>query len=331
MTDQRLSRLEASVLQMLADGKFHSGEHLGGMLGVSRAAVWKALKSLARYGVETQAVSGRGYRLPRPLELLQHDSLRHYLGEESRRLLNGLHLFDVVDSTNAYLIRETGTGHGWACLAEYQSAGRGRRGRHWVSPFGGNLYLSLRWRFNGGMTGLSGLSLAVAVAVIRALDDSGVDGTEVKWPNDVYAHGRKLAGILLEIAGEPAGPCDVVAGVGVNMCMPLGAAQHIDQPWIDVASLRDGVSRNALAGRLLHHLLLVLAQFQRQGLAPFIAEWRARDLLDGRDVRLILPDEELHGVAAGIDADGAFLVDCGSIRQRFTYGEVSLRMDEGTA
>lgn len=329
MIERRLTPLEQSVLHTLSDGRFHSGQLLGETLGVSRAAIWKALKSLQQYGVTPQAVSGRGYRLPRRLELLHADSLRQHMGEESRELLRGLVLFDVLDSTNAYLVGIGNDGHGLACLTEYQSAGRGRRGRHWVSPFGSNIYLSLRWRFSAGMAHLSGLSLAMAVGVIRALSDVGIDNTAVKWPNDVYAQGRKLAGILLEIAGEAAGPCDVVVGLGLNVDMPPQAAQAIDQPWIDVAALRSGVGRNLLAGRLLHHLLLALARFQLDGLKSFLTEWREKDLLAGRALRLLLPNEELLGIGYGIDSDGALLVDLQGERQRFTYGEVSLRIEEG--
>lgn len=318
-------------MQVLADGRFHSGERLGETLGVSRTAVWKALRSLEQYGIAIQAVSGRGYRLSRPLELLRSELLLQQLDAESRQLLRGLVLFDAIDSTNTHLVQLQGDGHGMACLAEYQSAGRGRRGRHWVSPFGSNIYLSLRWRFPQGMAHLSGLSLAMAVAVLRALGDVGIDGAGVKWPNDVYADGRKLAGILLEVTGEAAGPCDVVVGLGLNVWMPQTAASDIDQPWIDITTLRTGISRNILAGRLLHHLVLSLAQFQHEGLAPFAAEWRLRDILIGRKVRLLLPDEELRGIGCGIDSDGALLIERDGMRQRFTYGEVSLRLDEGAA
>ena len=329
MIERRLTQLEQSVLHTLSDGRFHSGQRLGETLGVSRTAIWKALKSLQQYGVTPQAVSGRGYRLPRPLELLHPDALLQHMGGEGRELLRGLALFDILDSTNAYLVGIHKDGHGLGCLTEYQSAGRGRRGRHWVSPFGSNIYLSLRWHFSAGMAHLSGLSLAMAVGVIRALCDVGIDNATVKWPNDVYVEGRKLAGILLEIAGEAAGPCDVVVGLGLNVDMPPQAAHDIDQPWIDIGTIRHGVGRNRLAGRLLHHLLLALARFQLDGLTPFLAEWRDKDILAGRALRLSLPDEELRGIGCGIDGDGALLVDLQGKRQRFTYGEVSLRAEEG--
>lgn len=327
MTERILSPLEQSVLHLLADGRFHSGERLGQTLGVSRAAVWKALQSLQRYGVMPQAVSGRGYRLPRPLELLQAESILENMDTDSRTRLRGLSLFDVLDSTNTHLVGLGADGLGIACLTEYQSAGRGRRGRSWVSPFGSNIYLSVRWRFGTGMAHLSGLSLAMGVAVTRALHDVGVDQIRLKWPNDVYAEGRKLAGILLEIAGEAAGPCDVVVGLGLNMAMPAQAARDIDQPWIDIAALRDDVSRNRLAGRLLHHLLAALVRFQNDGLASFYAEWQTVDLLAGRALRLSLPDDELRGVGCGIDSDGALLVEVDGEQRRFTYGEVSLRTE----
>ena len=322
----QLTALQTQLLATLADGRFHSGEQLGQQAGVSRAAVWKALQVLEQVGLNVQAVSGRGYRFPAALELLNEDALLAELGTDSRSLLHKLTLFSIVDSTNAFLMRDSRHAH--VCMAEYQVAGRGRRGRHWISPFGSNIYFSLRWRFEEGMATLSGLSLAVAVAALHALRDLGIEGAGVKWPNDIYWQGRKLAGILLEVAGESAGPCDVVIGIGLNVSMPRDAATGIDQPWVDIASIKSGVGRNRLAGRLLHHMLLVVAEFQRRGLEPFADEWREADVLAGRAVRLLLPNEELCGIGRGIDGAGALLLEVAGELQRYTYGEISLRLQE---
>ena len=330
-SELQLTTLQNDLIRYLADGNFHSGQQLGDAVGVSRSAVWKALQGLEPLGLDIQAVSGRGYRLAGRLELLARDAVLAELSRHSRALLNELMLFSLLDSTNAHLMRYSSEGHGHACLAEFQSAGRGRRGRQWISPFGSNIYISLRWRFDEGMAALSGLSLAAAVAVLHALRDVGIDDAGVKWPNDIYWQGRKLAGILLEVAGESAGPCHVVIGLGVNVSMPATAAEHIDQPWVDIRSIHEGVSRNRLAGRLLHHMLLGVAEFQQWGLAPFVDEWCRADILSGQALRLLLPNEERCGVGRGIDPQGALLLEVDGALQRYTYGEVSLRLLETSA
>jgi len=317
------------LLRRMADGRFHSGEELGAELGVTRAAVWKALRGLEAYGLDVQAVPGRGYRLAEPLELLERSAIAERLGRETGALLGGLEIHPVIDSTNAALRRRVQElPGGYACLAEYQEAGRGRRGRDWVSPFARNLYLSLTWHFDGGSADLSGLSLAVAVAVLRALGRNGVAGVGVKWPNDLLWGQRKLAGVLLEVAGEANGPWRVVTGVGLNVRMPADAATAIDQPWVDVETVHPGVARNQLAGDLLDALLLAHARYARDGFEPFREEWRAADCIAGREVILHTAADDLEGRARGVDDHGALLLEAGGAVHRCVAGEVSLRLAE---
>lgn len=323
-----MTSLQYTLLRLLADGHFHSGEQMARHAGVTRAAVWKALQALRELGIDIQAVTGRGYALARPYEPLEHDVILAQLPAQTRRQLQSFDVLHSVDSTNAWLMRQEGDHPVVACIAEHQSAGRGRRGRQWCSPFGSNIYLSLRSRFEDGMGRLSGLSLAIAVAVVRALRQSGVAETTLKWPNDIYWRGRKLGGILLEIAGESSGPCRVVVGVGLNVAMPARAGQEIEQPWTDVASICDGVSRNQLAGRLLHHLIDAVAVFQHQGLAAFEHEWRQADLLYGNPVVLLQPGAEICGIGRGIATDGSLLLDVDGELQRHNFGEVSVRLGE---
>ena len=319
-------RRQLEVLRILADGRFHSGEAVAARLGISRALVWKALKSLETLGVEVHAVRGRGYRLAQPLELLDVDLIRDALGAAADRL-ERLELLDQVDSTNAYLLAQAGAAP-HACLAEHQHAGRGRRGRQWVSPFGANLYLSLSWPFDSRP--LEGLSLAVAVALMRSLHRAGAEGLGLKWPNDVLWQGRKLGGILLEMSGEAGGAMRAVVGIGLNLHMPRSTA-GIDQPWTDLQSvLGRPCSRNRIAGELLNELVDALEAFAGAGMQPFMDEWAAYDLAYDRPIELHLPDRVVAGVARGIDETGALLVAHGDTLQRYFSGEVSLRMTAAT-
>lgn len=320
------------LIHLLSDGLFHSGTALGHALGVSRSAVWKEMQALSAEGLEVHAVTGRGYRLTHPVEPLHEGAIRAALSKSAQYLLGKVEILDDTDSTNLYLMRQAACGApgGTACLAERQRAGRGRHGRTWVSPPGGNIYLSLLWRFTAGPGTLGGASLAVAVAVMRALHAAGLptgpQGAGLKWPNDILWHGRKLAGILLDMAGESSGPCHLVAGVGLNMIMPAPAARLIDQPWIDVHALLDPPpSRNLLAGLLLQHLLLALHEFQRHGLAPFMAEWKQLDLIAGKRVALNLAGRNIHGIAQGVANDGALKLLVNGAIQRYYSGEVSVR------
>jgi len=320
--------LQQRLLALLADGRFHSGEALGAALGVSRAAVWKQIRALRDLGLELQGVRGRGYRCPRPLELLSADAVRAAVSDQGLARLGGLEIHARVDSTNTHLQRRAlaGAPGGTACLAESQLAGRGRRGRRWISPFGTNLYLSLLWRFSASPEGMSGLSLAVGVGVLRALRELGVEEVGLKWPNDVLCCNAKVAGILIDMAGESSGPGYAVIGVGLNLSMPRAAAAAIDQPWADLqGTLGATVSRNRLAGRLIDHLLAVTTTFQETGLGAFMEDWRRYDLLAGRTVRVLLPDREVAGEAGGIDATGALVLNAGGRTHRFASGEVSLR------
>jgi BirA family transcriptional regulator, biotin operon repressor / biotin---[acetyl-CoA-carboxylase] ligase len=320
--------LRTEILKILGDGRFHSGAQLGRELGVSRTAVWKHLQALAALGLDIYGVTGKGYCLSQPLELLNRDVILSNLTAESRALLTGLELHSQVDSTNSHLNRKTADlASGYACLAEFQSSGRGRRGRAWVSPYAASVYLSLLWRFTMSPSVLSGLGLVSGVAVTRALRQLGLREIGLKWPNDVIWQGRKLAGTLLEMNGESYGPINVIIGVGLNVRMPASAGQQIDQAWADVeTALGKSSSRNTLAGLLLHHLLLAMREFQVKGLAPFLREWQKWDIVKGKTIHLQLPNETLTGIAKGIDQNGALLLQSQGTVSTHMAGEVSIRL-----
>jgi BirA family biotin operon repressor/biotin-[acetyl-CoA-carboxylase] ligase len=321
---------ERQILQILNQGHFYSGEELAARLEVSRAAVWKIIQALQEQGIEIHAVRGRGYRLPHPLEFLEQDRIVSGLANSVRDWLGDIEIHQRIDSTNTYLLSKARhrLPSGSVCLAESQAAGRGRRGRLWVSPFAANLYLSLLWRFPMGPAQLTGLSLATGVAVAHALQVFGVEEIGLKWPNDLLWRQRKLGGILLEFDGEAAGPCDVVAGIGVNVAMPTGVGNAIDQPWVDLRTILgpDRISRNRLAAQVLNEIVLTWVQFEREGFQGISKAWQRFDVIAGKPVDLHLPTGTVTGIARGVDDSGALCLATATGIKRYLAGEISLRL-----
>ena len=318
------------LVSLLADGRFHSGTELASALGLSRSAIWKQLQALHELGLELTAVSGKGYKLQQPLQLLEKTQIFAYLSAQAIALLRCLEIHDVIASTNRHLFELAAQGgeSGHVCLAEYQSAGKGRRGRVWVSPYGHNIYLSILWRYQDGPAALAGLSLALGVAVIRALHALGLTEIGLKWPNDIYWRQRKLAGILVEVSGENGGPCHAVVGLGVNFYLPAQQAAAIDQPWVDISSALGAgayVRRNECIALLLNELLPLIADFRAGSMQNYVAEWRNYDCMLGKSVDVFIGAFRQTGVVAGIDADGLLLLQTpdGQL-QSFASGEVSL-------
>ncbi|WP_226649522.1 bifunctional biotin--[acetyl-CoA-carboxylase] ligase/biotin operon repressor BirA [Microbulbifer variabilis] len=315
------------MLKILADGEVHSGEALGAALGVSRAAVWKQLQKLEQYGLVLESIKGQGYRLPGGLDLLSAEKIYSALGEESGALLRKLILFDEVDSTNTRLLSlmEKGEGHAVALLSERQSAGRGRRGRQWISPYGAGISLSIGWEFNGGVQCLEGLSLAVGVAIARALARFSVPDVRLKWPNDVWCHGRKLSGVLLELKGDLTDRCAVVIGIGLNSGLRSESAAAIDQPWADLQQVKPGISRNQLVAAMLAELLPLLQNYTEQGFSAYREAWMQLDQFAGQKVTLQAGTQTWSGIAAGVSEKGALKLNIDGEEQHFHGGEISLR------
>lgn len=313
------------LLEVLGDGEFHSGEALGKALSVSRTAIWKQLAKLSDLHIELESVRGRGYRIPGGLELLAAETIISQVKREAATLLQGLQVLDTIDSTNAHARRELEREglHGIVYLAEQQTGGRGRLGRTWVSPYGRNIYLSLVWEYEGGAAALEGLSLAVGVAVRRAITSLGVDGITLKWPNDVLRSNRKLSGMLLEMTGDPVGTCRVIVGIGLNVSVPVAVAETIEQPWHDLADR--GVSRNAAAAAVLSEVLPVLATYAQQGFSAYREEWEEHHAHRDQEIEIRTPGRAVKGVARGVTDSGALCVDLPEGRQCFSGGEVSVR------
>ncbi len=314
------------VLSLLADGNFHSGEVIGKKLQVSRSAIWKTLKHCRNLEIDLHTVRGRGYRIPGGMELLNSETITQSLNQKNVKRIVQLDILDCVDSTNQYLLNLKTNLSGYVCLAEKQVAGRGRRGRQWLSPYGHNIYLSLLWHFSLSLSRLGGLSLVVGIAVIKALQRYGLADLSLKWPNDILYQDKKLGGILVEISGDVAEQCRVVIGVGINTNMPKNTAEKIDQPWIDVASIIETTpSRNAIAGNIIDELLTMLPQFQQQGFTSFLKEWQQFDSIHQQTVYVHTANEVLEGTAEGIDEQGNLLLKSGGKLHTFCSGEVSVR------
>jgi len=319
------------LLALLADGEWHSGEQLAKTLGVSRAAVWKQLDQLkVQCGLQVHSVRGRGYRLPHPFEPLDHGRINNYLSALSTRSVPYIEILDSVASTNSYLMErppaQLKSGH--VCIAERQTDGRGRRGRSWISPFGSSIYFSMFMRFSLAPAELSGVSLVAGLAVVRTLEQNGIAGVGLKWPNDILCDGRKLAGLLLEVSGEQSGPSNVVIGVGINVHLPSEQAEMIDQPWIDLNQIAGGepLSRNQIVAGLVSNLQELMTAFEKEGLAPLRQTWRSYDVYDGKAIQLLLGDHTIQGVHRGIDEAGALLVETTDGIKAYHGGEVSLRL-----
>jgi len=314
------------LIEMLADGRFHSGEALATAAGVTRGAVWKQVARLAALGLDVERVPGRGYRIAGGLDLLDAAAVRAGLGATAAARVDQLEVLRSVGSTNSHLAERGGTARCAVCLAEHQSAGRGRLGRPWVSPFGANLYVSLAWTFEALPAGIQALGLAAGVAVAEALDPQRRLGVGLKWPNDLVAQERKLGGLLVELRGEPPGRTRAVVGVGINLRMPVAAASAIDQPWIDLATLAPSLpSRSALAAAVVDRLVEMLVRFEAWGFSGQRDAWSGRDALVGQRVTAVGPSATLTGIARGIDQDGALLVEVGGALERVFSAEVSVR------
>jgi BirA family transcriptional regulator, biotin operon repressor / biotin---[acetyl-CoA-carboxylase] ligase len=323
------------LLQLLADGEVHSGESLAAQLHQTRAAVWKGIERLRAIGIEVQALARRGYRLASPVELLDIGRIHAELADDRKAHLHNLELLFEVGSTNTRLLGSAPPPPSTAdvCIAELQHAGRGRLGRRWVAPFGGGVAMSLGWTCSDVVRTLPALSLGVGVAVSRGLVRAGAERVKLKWPNDIWFEDRKLGGVLIELRAEAGGAAHVVIGVGVNVSLPAEARREIEAGGAAVAAMTDAckepASRNMVAGAILDELLSMLAQYERFGFAAFRDAWTALDGLYGRAAQVVVGDNAVTGIARGVDAEGALLLETKDRMQRFVSGEASLRLIHG--
>jgi len=326
-----MNKLAFPILAVLADGKFHSGETLAQRFGVTRATVYNAIQSVATLGITVFSVRGRGYRLPKAVTLLDADTVVQACGEYAPWF--HVQVLAQVDSTNRYLMQESarGVAHGTCVAAHIQTAGRGRRGRQWVSQLGGSVTFSVLWRFQCGAAGLSGLSLVVGLALVRALHSLGLTEVQLKWPNDLLVQHQgqwhKLGGILIELQGDMEGPSAAVIGIGLNLEVAPEMRASIDQPVLGLNALSaQALDPNILLGRCLSQLAIHLNQFAEQGFAYFQSAWTAAHAFHQQPVNLLLANGlTIPGQVQGVAEEGSLLVQTATGQQRFNAGEISVR------
>ncbi len=324
--------LPQRVFQRLSDRDFQSGEALAADLAVTRAAVWKAVEQLRELGVTLDAQTHKGYRLAEGVSALSAPGIEALLPPEVRAQIESLSVEWTLESTNTRLLDALPPVAGSAAviLAEHQRGGRGRRGRSWVAPPGGAICLSLAWQYAEMPADLSALSLVVGVCTARALAEAGVAGVKLKWPNDLLGAHGKLGGILIEMRAEAGGPVHVVIGIGLNVLLDEDARATVRASGNEADDLRahcDPVpERNAVAAALLRQLLPALRDFPREGLKPHLANWNDCDALFDQEVRVENAGELTRGMARGVDAHGALLVETPDGVRRFISGEVSVRV-----
>ena len=323
--------LVARVFAALADGEFHSGEQLAETLGVSRGAIWKAVESLRELGATLHAVRNRGYRLRSGSDALDSKRITDLLPAAVRAHVRSVETAWTVDSTNSVLLGRPNPPFG-SCevlLADYQTAGRGRRGRTWVAPPGGSICLSLSWAFREVPQDLGALGLVIGVCALRALRESGLEDAGLKWPNDIVVDGDKLGGILIELRAESAGPACVIIGIGLNVALGTEVLKVIGETGVSAIDLVTAElkqpSRNALAAALVTQVVRGLLVFEKEGLKPFAEEWRGADALRGRQIDVHTLEGVSRGLARGIDLHGALVVETPHGVRRFISGDVTVR------
>lgn len=303
-----------------------SGQALGENLGVTRAAIAKHIEAISEMGLDIYRVTGKGYRLSQSLNLLDNKRISESLKADGFE--NQVEVHQIIDSTNSYLLRRLPNQiqDGQICLAEYQSDGRGRRGRQWVSPYGSHIYLSMYKYLPEGMSAAMGLSIAVGLSVMDAIKGLYGLAVELKWPNDVYVQGKKLAGILVDLEGQPMEDCHCVIGIGVNLAMPAQSGEQVDQPWIDLSTaLGKPIDRSDFAATLIAKLNQRITEHQNSGLNKMLDDWHQHDIYFNQPIKVITGERETLGISRGINDQGALLIENAGKVSPVYGGEVSLR------
>ena len=319
----------SNLLKALACGAFISGTELGEICGVSRTAIAKHIEGLKELGINVYSVKGKGYKLSSPLSLLDKKEILSNIDllHNAQTPSLDLSVLTQIDSTNTYLkqhLSQLQSGH--SVIAESQTAGRGRHGRKWVSPFASSIYLSMYWRFGTGYQALSGLSLVIGLAVVDTLTQIGILNAQLKWPNDVYVNMQKIAGVLIEVEGAVGDAAHCIIGIGLNVQLPDDISE-IDQSFTDIQSQLGIplVDRNKLTAILLNNMYRIIRTFEAEGLTPFIHRWESLNVFANKNVKLVTGNQSIEGICLGIDTEGALRMQVNDLQQTFHGGEISVR------
>tara|TARA_B100000686_G_scaffold352942_1_gene456625 strand:+ start:836 stop:1831 length:996 start_codon:yes stop_codon:yes gene_type:complete len=325
--------LTFTILRLLSDTKFHSGVTIAQHLNVSRTSVSNALRRLEEKGVVVHRIHGRGYRLPNPVQWLDKKKIIRYFAAEKEKLY--IEILDTAESTNTELLKKATTEEYYdnrtdtihVVAAELQTNGRGRRGQIWHSGLGDSLTFSLLWNFQKGAGILSGLSLAIGIAIIRSLKLSGIKNVALKWPNDIMYQYKKIAGILIELRGDSLGPTLAIIGIGINLKLSDSIKKNIDQESTDLFSISGkNLDRNKLMAELLSELTIILKEFTQHGFKPFKDEWIQYHALQNKQVTLYLPDSSIQeGVVQGVTDNGSLILETSNGMHYFNGGNIKLR------
>ncbi|MFC3123350.1 bifunctional biotin--[acetyl-CoA-carboxylase] ligase/biotin operon repressor BirA [Agaribacter flavus] len=322
-----INRIRTKIVSILSKGSFVSGEDLAQTLNLSRSAISNHIKALVALGLDIYTVKGRGYKLSQAIVMLDANKISSLINKPSAETL--IHIENIISSTNDVLKKDAVNLQNGACiLAEAQTAGRGRRGRTWVSPFGASIYMSMLWRFESGYQSMAGLSLVIGIAVIRTIAGLGYASCQLKWPNDVYANQKKLCGILIEVEGQVGGSTDAIIGIGVNVQLPSDI-EGIEQAYTDLSTVAGrSIDRNELAARLIENVWQILPVFEQEGLRPFLPEWEQADLFYNQAVELMSGNQRIKGVCKGVDSSGALLLENEGSIKSYHGGEISVRRSQ---
>ncbi len=319
------------IIALLADGKSRSGQEIGDLLNITRSAVWKIMHKLSELGIPVERHQGKGYRFTRPVQMLEKDLIWKSLSPVIQKQITHFDLVDTLDSTNNYMLEQIKQGKpsGSLVISEHQTAGRGRLGRTWHSPYAANIYLAIYWHFDKDTTELSGLSQVISSAVLNALQQNNVPDLCLKWPNDIYHCDKKLAGVLVDMIAESHSSTDTVIGVGVNISMHT-KDDAIDQPWTDIHTITDQFpNRNKITSTLLDFIYTDISEFAQKGFEPFAKRWSEQDCLANKAIIATNGQTTIEGIARGVGSLGELLIETSEGLVPFLNGSVKLRDDGG--
>ncbi|MEL6721923.1 MAG: biotin--[acetyl-CoA-carboxylase] ligase [Pseudomonadota bacterium] len=298
------------LIQILADGHAHTTQDLAKKTGLAPTDISAAFTRLTQQYSLTVRHTASGYCLQHPLNLLEKDRILATIPATQRDRINTCTLLPYTDSTNRQARQHPPPPDRAAVwLTEYQTAGRGRRGRRWIGSFARQLLLSVAYTYKLTLHQISGLSIATGAVLADSLTRQGATGLSLKWPNDLHWHGQKVAGILLEAQSNTATETCVVLGIGINVYTDTAQQNQTDQPSTSLEALGITPDRNQLAGELIRALLNLCTTYPDSGLAPYLDTWQRYDPWRGREVIFSGPQNTLQGRYIGLDDAGHLLLD----------------------